>query len=148
MALIVILLHRLDESGGGISAAPPYPPTNVHLRSARTFGANVALTWGWSAPLYFGGGGTSVSYESEVQETDANGAVIANWRSRAPHDSSDLDREIRVPPSTNRWQLRVRSVNNATPPERSAWALSPLVEAQPHSQNARFFGPTFAPAFE
>ena len=148
MALIVILLQRVDESGGGISAAPPYPPTNVHLRSARTFGANVALTWAWSAPIYAGAGATAVSYESEVQETDANGAVLAAWRSRQAHISSDIDREIRVPPSTNRWQLRVRSVNNATPPARSDWIYSQLVPAAAHTQNARFFGNTFSPAFE
>lgn len=147
MALIVVLLQRIEE-GGGISAAPPDPPANVHLRSARTFGANVALTWAWSTPLFAGTGATAVTFESEVQETDANGAVLAAWRSRAPHDSSDLDREIRVPPSTNFWQMRVRSVNNATPPAQSAWVYSHLVPAAAHAPNARFFDGTFAPSFE
>lgn len=122
-SLIEYLLLWEFLSGGGID--PLGSPQELRFAHARAVsGGNLSLNWAWDPPGSIGPGATSVSYESEVQEVTSGGDVVVSWRSQAPHDSSDLDREIRVPISGNFWQIRVRCVNDATPVVRSEWVVS------------------------
>ena len=127
-------------------AGPLQPPHDLRFAHASAFGAGqVSLNWAWERPDEIGPGATDVTYQTEVQELSAAGAVLVAWTSRAPHTGADLDREIRVPVSANRWELRVRAVNNATPPESSDWVVSLPHPAQIDSRlHTRQFGRAFA----
>lgn len=128
MALIIIIQNFLRRALGN-ALTPPRQANPYYTLAADTAPGMVRVTFHWREPARLGPDATAITgYESEVQETNADGSVRVAWTSS--HTATGLSRPYIRVPTGSEWQCRVRAINNAPTPVTSDWLTYPPAHAQ------------------
>lgn len=138
MSLIIIIRSFLRRIVNFLT--PPRQARPYYTLDADPTPGMTHIVFHWRPPASLGKRATAIaSYESEVQETNADGSVRVAWTSS--HTATGLSRPFIRVPDGSEWQCRVRATNNAPTPVTSDWLTYAPVHADITSGRRLYLGP-------